>query len=401
MKLDSDRGLQGSGTLVIALFSHIEVYPPSLNALYHLAPMFDKVYILVRNVWASNWQYPHNVQIVTSGKFVPLEKVGSNNLVAKVRAYLVFGVALRRLCKSKKPSAVLLYDAAAFSLFHLFVPRHMRSRKMIVWYHNHDVSVEEEVGKFSLMRLMKKLEIHYFRRADIFSLPNQVRLKYFPISDLRSSPFVIPNYPSSFFFGKWFRTGQVCDDNLRLIFQGHIAQSNRIEDFINILSNTVAGRKVELHLAGPIHVEYENTIVVLAKTLGVQDRVFIYGRLPYGELPALTSRCHVGLAIYGFHNTMVRTMSTASNKIFEYASVGLPVLVNDRPDLKDEFEKYPWIQFIGVERQTIVSALETITANYSYFSQAARSDFELKLNFETVFQPVKKVLREKLTFEQW
>lgn len=384
-------------TLLIALFSHAEVYPPTLNAIFHLAPLFDEVHILVRNVWESNWQYPDNVRITTSGKYVPLEKVGQNSLVGKVRAYFDFGTTLRNLFRRNDPAVVLLYDAAAFSLFHLFAGKLARERKPLVWYHNHDVSVEEEVGRFSLMRVMKRLEVHYFHRAGIFSLPNHVRLKYFPVRNLRTRPFVIPNYPSRFFFGRWRGSDPAEGAALRLIFQGHISPSQRIEDFLEILQSPVAGHDLELHLAGPVHADYQTSLEKIAVDLGVRDRLFFYGRLPYADLPALTASCHVGIAIYGQHNTMVRTMSTASNKIFEYASVGLPVVINHREDLQQEFKCYPWIHFAEETPASLKKVLESIISQYSLYSSKARSDFEHKLNFETAFAPLQERLKRELS----
>jgi glycosyltransferase involved in cell wall biosynthesis len=384
--------------LVIAVYSHIEAYPPSLNALYQLAPLFDKVYIVVRNIWVSEWKYPANVELITSGAFVSIDNVRKLSIFEKARSYVEFGFLLRRIVTTSKPVVVLLYDTIAFSIFNLFTRNKASERQApIVWYHSHDVTVEHEVGKFSLMRLMKKLELRYFKRSDFFSLPNRVRLKFFPIHVLKREPFIIPNYPSRFFYGKW-KAAFPENGAVRLIFQGHISESHKIENFIGLLRNPLEGKKIELHLAGPISLSYRNQLTGLAEKLNVKNRLFIYGRLPYNSLPDLTARCHIGLAMYGTHNTMVRTMSTASNKIFEYASVGLPVMVNLREDLKNEFKHYDWIRFVDDNDSAgMGKELALILKDYKSYSNKARMDFEEKLNFEVAFNPILCELKEELT----
>ena len=377
----------GKRVLVLAIYAHVEAYPPSLNALFHLAPAFDKVFILVRNVMVSNWRYPDNVELVPSGQYVPAELVGKLSIQEKLRGYIRFGKHLKQLILAHNPSTVLLYDMVAFSLFNLFSWKISRHRNVLVWYHNHDVTIEKEVGRLSLLGLLKRVEIKCFNRAALFSLPNSVRLKYFPVNQLELEPIILPNYPSKFFFGRW-RASAPQNEVLKLIFQGHIAPANSIESIIDVLPFRVLGRKVELHLAGPIDAGYQARLLECAKEKNVFGSVFFYGRLPYISLPELTASCHIGLAFYGNHNTMVRTMSTASNKIFEYASVGLPVIINKRDDMENEFSSYQWIRFSKLDHQSLLSVLTDILTNYTTYSNRARSDFESSLNFENSFRRI-------------
>lgn len=378
--------------LVIAMYAHIEGYPPSLNALYHLAPHYNKVFVLVRNIMVSNWHYPENVVLVASGKFVPAEKVGNVSLIEKLKGYVSFGFSLKQLVKEKKPAMVVLYDMIAFSLFNIFSGISGSDRKPQVWYHNHDVAMENEVGRYSVMRLLKRMEIRYFKRTDWFTLPNAVRLRYFPVADLQRAPVILPNYPSRFFFGKW-RAEEPGQGVLKLIFQGHISEAAALEKVIEILKYPVQGRKLELHLAGPINSDYQSRLLRLAQKDNVERQLFFYGRIPYAELPKLTASCHIGLALYGSHNTMVRTMSTASNKIFEYGCVGLPVIVNRRSDMQDEFSAHSWIRFSDLDPDALFGVVGEIASKYTTYSEKARTDFEEKLNFETTFCPFLKCVQ--------
>ena len=378
--------------IVIAVFSHIEAYPPSLNAVHHLAEQFDEVHILHRNVMKSEWNYPSNVVVIPFGEYVEAEKVKYLPLYKKVGDFLKFGIALKALIGKQKPSVILVYDAPAFALLNLFSWSKIKQLSARIWYHNHDVMPENELPKYSIMWMTRKLELRYFKRINYFSLPNSARLSYFPFKQLGIDPIIIPNYPSKNFFGK-FTADHKNQEVIRIIFQGQISPSNKLDIFIDLLTHSIRGKTIELHLAGPVDEGYQKQLIDRARILNVEGRLFMYGRLPYSKLPALTASCHIGLAVYGEHNTMVRTMSTASNKIFEYASVGLPVLINKREDMEKEFIDFPWIHFAVIQKQELLDSLDKIISSYAQYALLAKRDFEEKVNFEKFFLPVLQIIK--------
>ncbi|GHN02871.1 hypothetical protein WSM22_43600 [Cytophagales bacterium WSM2-2] len=381
---------------LITMYSHIEAYPPSLNAVEHLAPLFDTVKILVRNVITSNWSYPGNVELVPQGDFINPEEVIKLPFLVKLRGYFRFGMSIRKIALEQNPKLFLFYDPITFVLFNIFVWRAVKKNNPIIWYHNHDVLFEGEVPKLSLANLFRILELRFFKRLTFFSLPNEVRLKFFPIGVLKNRPVILPNYPSKSFYGAFMTEGLQKKERLRLIFQGQISRAIRLECFVNILPTIIDDHSIELHLAGPIESSYQQELLQLAKKIGVQDKLFFYGRMAYKDLPELTSSCHVGIAIYGDHNVMVRNMSTASNKIFEYACVGLPVIINDREEVKVEFEKYSWMHCSNITEQSLLEQIFAITKSYEELSKRARRDFEQYLNFEINFLPFKEEVANHL-----
>jgi glycosyltransferase involved in cell wall biosynthesis len=373
------------GIAIISIYSHIEAYPPSLNAIFHLAVKFDKVYILHRNVLPARWNYPENVHVIAHGEFVHADRVKELPFLKKIKSYASFSLQLRKLVSKYEPSLLLTYDGIAFVLANLFIP--VRQLKTIVfWYHNHDVMIQHELPRTSLMWWIRWLELKYFHLADYFTLPTQARLVHFPVERLKNIPIVLPNFPSVNFYGKWKTNGKI-EETIRIIFQGQISSSNAIAELIKLLPFRVKGKKIEIHLVGPISESYQKTLQSLSTELKVKNQVFFYGRLPYPELPSVTALCNIGVAYYGEHNVMVKTMSTASNKLFEYASVGLPVIINARLDMQSEFNTYSWIKFVEFETQQLLDVIEEIVNNYALYSQKARKDFETSLNFETAFVP--------------
>lgn len=377
-----------SGTLVIAVYSHIEAYPPSLNALYHLAAKFEKVIVLVPNVMQSKWKYPGNVELKAFGEYTEVSLVGKKPFYKKIAYFIGYGKYLSKLIRQSKPKLILVYDPLSFSALNLFSTRIIKKIGIPIWYHNHDVMNTQELPKFSLMWLSRKLELKYFSRLTLFSIPNKIRLQYFPVNQLRYPPIILPNYPSTKIFAKHYIAKNDSGDAWRLIFQGHISSNSMLEQFVKILSTKIVGRKLELHLAGPIDLAYKGTLLSIARNRGVENQLIFYGLLPYGELPLLTASCHIGIAVYGMHNTMVKTMSTASNKIFEYASLGLPVIINKRSDMEDEFSSYSWICFTDLQEQSLLGCLNDVAQQYLQLSEKARRDFEENLNFEIAFEPL-------------
>ena len=56
------------------------------------------------------------------------------------------------------------------------------------------------------------------------------------------------------------------------------------------------------------------------------------GSIPYKSLGSILSRCDIGFLYYPVDT--LNNRYCASNKIFEYASVGLPILANENPTVK-------------------------------------------------------------------
>jgi hypothetical protein len=388
--------MRKSGILIIAVYSHIEAYPPSLNAAHHLASIFERIIILVPNVMQSKWSYPENVELKPFGKYTEVSAVGKKSIFEKIAYFVRYGIYLSNLIKVNKPKLVLLYDPLSFSALNLFSGKEILKGRIPIWYHNHDVMDAKELPKFSLMWIGRQLELRYFSRITFFSLPNKVRLQYFPTQLLQHPTVILPNYPSLQIYGKQYIAKESPEDVLKLIFQGQISRSNSLESFVRILNNKIRGKNIELHLAGDVDPNYMDSLQSLANELHVTHRLIFHGLLPYGDLPHLTAGCHIGIAVYGSHNTMVKTMSTASNKIFEYASLGLPVIINKRSDMEQEFAQYRWICFSEIAEKDLMNCLTDMTDAYDQLSAFARKDIEASLNFDVYFGPFMKKIADYL-----
>jgi len=85
---------------------------------------------------------------------------------------------------------------------------------------------------------------------------------------------------------------------------------------------------------------------------------------------------------------MNKTLGTSSNKIYEYAASGLPVLLFDNAHFRNHLGQYKWAFFTDCTYESLIVNLEEIILNYPTLSNQARLDFEDKLNFENFIHPV-------------
>ena len=89
-----------------------------------------------------------------------------------------------------------------------------------------------------------------------------------------------------------------------------------------------------VHLGGNM----ENELHQLAKELNVEDTFIFYPPVNVKDLLPMASRSHVGVAIT--EPICLNFKLSVSNKIFEYAAAGLPVIMSNIPEHIYLNEKY-------------------------------------------------------------
>jgi hypothetical protein len=82
------------------------------------------------------------------------------------------------------------------------------------------------------------------------------------------------------------------------------------------------------------------------------------------------------------------TLGTASNKLYEYAALGLPVLYLGREHFNRYLGLYPWAVPVELSPESITRAIAGIMSRFAYYSASAHESFAKELNFERYFAPV-------------
>jgi hypothetical protein len=380
----------GINNLVTAIYYHPEAYPPTLNAINELSSVFDAIDIVYRPNLIGDWQYPGNVKAIASGHYISAGDQEKAPLLKKLSFFIKFTTDFFKSCKAKQPSCILCYDSLALLSYYLIRPFLGFDHK--IWYHNHDVSENIFLRRYSFGWFAKRVEISFIKKLDIFTLPTDERLPYFDLSQFKGKYFCIPNYPSLHFYKPFYKERKI-DTEVKIIFQGRIDKGHGIEEIIPLLKNSLSGLKLKLILKGYCKDEYRLKIEKLANADGVRDLIDFYGFTTYKEVPALASTCHIGIGIFAKDDIMNKTLGTASNKVYEYAAVGLPVLYLEKSNFEKHLQEFSWAFPVALSTISIKSAIESIIVNYNEYSKAAHASFCKKLYFEYNFEEVKNFFK--------
>lgn len=382
---------RGMKNLVSAIYYHPEAYPPTLNAIGQLSTVFDQIEIVHRPHLQGSWTYPGNVVTIPSGRLMSSQQQQDSGKGRKAWMFLRFVKDFWASCKRLQPSVILVYDTHAlfaYSLVRKWLKPH------ILWYHSHDISEIHRESKYSIGWFACKAEKKIFADIDVFTLPTEERFKYFAMEAFNGKAFVIPNYPSRSFYGN-FASQEKDSSSLKVIFQGRVGEDHGIEAMIPLLGSRMNGRIFRLVLKGHCSDSYKEKIMMMAGEKGRPFLEFI-GYTAYREVPVAASRCHFGNAIFAKEDVMNSTLGTASNKIYEYAALGLPVLYLAGSAVGNVVGKYKWAIPVTLNIEDIRESISSALDSYDELSGLATADFEHSLNFETVFRPALEYINKLL-----
>ncbi len=366
----------------IAIYSHPELFPPTLNAIDFLSNQGWEVDLVYNNQFPSTWNYHKNVRLFPVGKMIPQKELESDNVVKKVLRWLRFVFKLSSLIN--QCDVCIVYDPIPLLSYHIST-FFKRKKKKLLWYHNHDIYELSRSRKYSIQWLAVMAEQHWFNKIDVFSLPAAERKEFFPLKYFPGKYFFIPNYPSLTFYGKFEKSTKITD-KLRVLFQGNISPNHGIEEMINLLPCKIAAQDIELVLKGPISPEYKEQLLALAKSRNAIQYIHFVGLTPYHQVAETTLSCTLGLAVFSANDVMNSTLGTASNKIYEYAACGLPVIYYNHVHYKHHLGKYSWAFDTDLSRESLLEVLNYIVLHHNELSLQARHDFREALNFEHYFQ---------------
>ena len=180
--------------LLIAIYSHPDYYPPTLNVIENLSSLYEEIYLIHRNIPGLNWKYPENVHLIGTKKQFSVQQVEKTGYFKKLLWYPEFSRNLFLTFKKYKPDAFLITDYLSILALRLIFP--FIHKPEILWYHNHDVAEEQYIKKFSMTWFSWKSEKWLFPKLEIFSLPALERKDRFPMNLFNGRFFFLPNFPS-------------------------------------------------------------------------------------------------------------------------------------------------------------------------------------------------------------
>ena len=117
------------------------------------------------------------------------------------------------------------------------------------------------------------------------------------------------------------------DDVQIVLYQGGLAKGRGLEPLVRAVARVPAAVLVMLG-DGPLG----DRLTVLVTELGIEGRVHLPGRVPWRDLLLYTRDANVGVSL--IEDVCSSYYYSLPNKLFEYLTVGVPVLASDFPDMR-------------------------------------------------------------------
>jgi len=244
-----------------------------------------------------------------------------------------------RCCGSK-----LIYDA-----YELIIPdnTYRMSKRDRFWY------------------MLERWVIH---RADLVIAANEERAHLMAEHyNLNQTPVVMRNIPAfrkpaiskEDVLHRFPMLSRSRSDEVLVIYQGDVSLSRGIGRFVKAFSYLGPEYRIVI-VGGGQDLE---RIKELGQSLESEGRLVTLGRVEHKALPAITAIADVGIVTYPFQG--LNNIYCASNKIFEYAQAGLPVVATDQPPLRRLVENYGIGKLIGEHdgAEKVANAIREVAEN--------------------------------------
>ncbi|PKN64822.1 MAG: hypothetical protein CVU57_13505 [Deltaproteobacteria bacterium HGW-Deltaproteobacteria-15] len=266
-------------------------------------------------------------------------------------------------------------------------------------YHNHDLTPVR--GKWGFYPFLNRMEKLASRRADLVVFPQAERAELFADSaGLKRKPLIVGNGPRRGWGDIVDLEREILDFRSRwgqvVIYQGGLNWMRGLRRVIESMPYWDVPAGLLLVGGTGLQPSFSEDAMAIARTLGVQDRLLIKSTIPYLDLPRFTKACDIGLGVMATTEDdsclNIRYLAGASNKLAEYMSCGLPVVVPASETYRGFIED----NGVGIlvdnsSPQNIAAGLNKLFLNSAMreeISARAKTHFASSLSYEAQFQPV-------------
>lgn len=363
--------------ILVVFYGDIQAYPPTMNMLNYLSMNNFDVTVICRG---SNIGYSYLnecINIIALNKNISVQQQMYGSKILKCYLYMHFIVRVFLFLKIKTPKIILAYDPIALAISSAL----FSSKQSKLWYHNHDIL--ESNSEQATHTILHKMEAKAFSKLSFFSLPSKERFQYFNYSNFKGNSYLLPNYPSSSLFDSYYLNRMPIKNRFNILFQGSIGAGHGIETIILILgNNTFSDLALHLFLKGKINNEYKESLLQLAKLNNVEQFIHFYEFSKYEDVPKLIAQSHLGIAIFTKDDIMNSTLGSASNKIYEYAAVGTPIIYFQNTHFETYFKSRKWAFSTDLSLSSITEVVSAVVSDFDNLSCSAYSDFKSEFYFE-------------------
>jgi glycosyltransferase involved in cell wall biosynthesis len=302
---------------------------------------------------------------------------------------------LRKIVKwsmGRKYDILYAHDFSS-SLPALYMKAFKKCNKLV--YDAHELYIPQKGITFSLRdKFFYQLEKVLIKKSDLIICAQEKRGEIMRAHyGLQSKPVIIRN------ISKLPLTDSQLDPELQkkcnefflkkgttVVYAGALVANRKLDELISTVSQLGQGFKL-LFVGGGSDKE---RLQDLTKNYPLLTCCFL-GNVPYVHLSKVLKRCDIGYLFYP--TDIFNNIYCASNKVYEYASINLPIVANKNPTLEEIFNKWE----IGICTSDLQIAIKTIITNMDkYKSNCIIFNNENRWENEAVLliKEVKSVLKK-------
>ena len=174
------------------------------------------------------------------------------------------------------------------------------------------------------------------------------------------------------------------ESGIIILYQGIIVKGRGIDTYFKAVQNMES--LYLFLLGGGEHVEFYKS---LSDELNISNRVIFAGKISQDEILNYTAGAFAGLSL--IDNISINNYYALPNKLFEYFMSGLPVIINDLPQMKKVVEDYDIGEVIdNVNEDELIVVLKNWMGNKNVY--VSKKDnckkASLELNWENEFNNI-------------
>ncbi|MGP4074849.1 glycosyltransferase [Halobacillus sp. K22] len=279
--------------------------------------------------------------------------------------YINFVKEVIAYAKSNKHD--LFYAHDYYSAIPLLFLKTIIKRKNIYVYDSHELNFMVEKAKGVRSKLFNYVEKISIKKSDLVICANNNRGNLMKAYlNLKKDPLVIKNisyltvFESSSSKDMQKRIDDVnsfiSKDKVTLVYAGAITKKRNIDKVIDTVYELGDEFQFLIIGDGPFYKDIELKICNLNA-----PNSKIIPSVPYKNLASFLVSCDIGYLFYPNHG--LNNVYCASNKVYEYASVNVPMVSFYNPTLREIFDRYQ----IGIADNSLKQSLIRIKQNYMYY----------------------------------
>lgn len=181
-----------------------------------------------------------------------------------------------------------------------------------------------------------------------------------------------------------------------VLYMGGVDHINAVDELVRSLCHLPSD--VHVVITGWVTDDYKKYLLSIVSDHKLEGRVHLLGVVEPSKWPYIDA---VDAAFCGYRNTELRTryLATASNKISEAISAGVPVILLSTPNFQEFLDQYPvGVLTLGLTAPAIAEAIKALHDDPMLRMQIRDRALHLHqsdLNYDFQFRPVLDLLKKK------